>query len=59
MTNLLDVERLSKRFGSVLANQEISLSVKPGEIVARDSAGKAESRVPCPPTGAVWRRQNR
>ena len=44
MTNLLEVENLSKRFGSVQANHEISLTVKPGEIVAllgENGAGKS------------------
>ncbi len=30
---LLEVERLSKRFGGLLANQEVTFSVYPGEIV--------------------------
>ncbi|MFM2175124.1 MAG: hypothetical protein RLZZ527_200, partial [Actinomycetota bacterium] len=44
MTNLLDVRNISKAFGSVQANLDISLSVAPGEIVAllgENGAGKS------------------
>jgi len=44
MTHLLDIENVTKRFGSVLANDAISLSVNPGEVVAllgENGAGKS------------------
>lgn len=44
MTNLLEVRNISKAFGSVQANSDISLSVSPGEIVAllgENGAGKS------------------
>ena len=34
MSQLLEIENLTKFFGSVHANDQISLSVAPGEIVA-------------------------
>lgn len=44
MTNLLEIEKISKSFGQVKANNEISLEVAPGEIVAllgENGAGKS------------------
>lgn len=44
MTALLEIEKVSKSFGSVHANQELSLSVNEGEIVAllgENGAGKS------------------
>jgi ABC-type uncharacterized transport system ATPase subunit len=44
MTALLEIERVSKSFGSVHANQDISLSIEKGEIVAllgENGAGKS------------------
>jgi simple sugar transport system ATP-binding protein len=44
MSNLLEVRNISKAFGSVQANSDISLTVAPGEIVAllgENGAGKS------------------
>ena len=44
MSQLLEIENLTKFFGSVHANDQISLSVAPGEIVAllgENGAGKS------------------
>ena len=44
MTNLLEIEKVSKSFGQVKANDEISFVVSPGEIVAllgENGAGKS------------------
>jgi simple sugar transport system ATP-binding protein len=44
MSNLLEIKDVSKTFGQVRANDSISLSVAPGEIVAllgENGAGKS------------------
>ena len=44
MSNLLEIDKVSKTFGSVRANDAISLTVAPGEIVAllgENGAGKS------------------
>ena len=44
MTALLEISHVSKTFGTVAANQDISLSINAGEIVAllgENGAGKS------------------
>jgi len=44
MKTLLEIEGISKSFGSVVANEDISLTVKEGEILAllgENGAGKS------------------
>ncbi|MGA1306261.1 MAG: ATP-binding cassette domain-containing protein, partial [Candidatus Nanopelagicaceae bacterium] len=44
MKTLLEIEGVSKSFGSVIANENISLTVKEGEILAllgENGAGKS------------------